>query len=783
MGGGKKATVGYWYSFSILMGISRGPINVLRQVEVGDRDAWTGDQGDGQAIEINHPGLFGGEEKEGGIVGTLTTFFGAASQVFSSSFKGLMGGRVSDMRGIATFTFRGKIAANNPYPKPWRFRVARWDEGWDTDESGDPYRSAPWYPAKARIMLSDGRGGFIYAMNPAHILYECYTNRVWGRGHHPSELLEDAFVSAANTLCDEAFGLCLKWTRQGDIDEFIKMVHQHIGSAEFRDAETGKVGIRLVRADYDPNDLVVFGYDTGLLEIEEDETGGGDSAFSEIVVKYVDARTGEDATERAQSLAIMQSLGDIASTTVSYEGVPTASLALRLAARDLDQQATFLKRFKVVLDRRGWQLSPGHVFKVNASDYGLAEVILRVGSIVDSELKDGRITVTAIQDVFGLPATGYTEPTLPGAWTPPDNTALAVTTARVEEVTYRDLVRSLSPTELAAVDATETRIAIFAEAPSGTAINYDIASAATGETLAVNGSGDWTLGGLLAADVGHYDDTITLDSSADLSTVAAGETILIDDEIMGVLAVGSGELTVSRGVLDTIPTPHAADAKVWFVEDSYGTDDRNYTTGEDVAVRLLTRTSSAVLDIGAAPEETKTLAGRQSAPYPPGDVQVNAVPFGTFEADLEVASGEVDLTWTHRDRVLQADQLLEHEAGSVGPEAGTTYEIDVYDGVTLLRSVTGETGTAWTYDSSMISADGEPTEEAWTFHLRSRRDGLASLQEYVMLIRRRLSQDVVVGATGTVVIPGYAPEVTSDWNVTPGVQAVEIVGYPPNISL
>lgn len=782
--GSKKTTVGYWYSFSIHMGACRGPINTLRHIKVGGLTAWTGEQETSGLINIDEPALFGGEEKEGGIKGTFEVFMGNAGQTFSSLFKTLMGGFVPDFIGTTTFGYRGKIAANNPYPKPWAFRIARWNEGWDID-TANSFRAAPWYPNKARVILDDGRGGQIFAMNPAHIIYECFTNRLWGRGLDPSRLIEDSFVSAANTLCDEAFGLCLKWTRQGDINEFINTVLNHIGAVRYTDNETGNIGIRLIRADYDPDDLVEFSYDSGLLAIEEDETGGGDSAFSEVVVNYVDAATGEEASTRAQSLAIVQSLGDVASTTAAYPGLPTAALAQRVATRDLNQQGAFLKRFKIVLDRRGWKLSRGMVFKITAADRGLSAVVLRVGAIEDSDLKDGRINVTAVQDVFGLPTSGYTIPELPGTWTPPDNSAVDVVTDRIEETTYRDLARLLAPADLASLDDADGRLEVLALAPTGTAINYDLATAATGETLEVRGEGDWTPSALTTGALGYYDTLATFAPDADLSGAQAGETALIDDEIVAILSVDdvAKEITMARGVADTIPDEHSADTRMWFFQDATGSDNRTYATTEVVDVKLLTRTPSEVLDIGDASTNTITMAARQARPYPPGDLQVNTIPFGTFETDLEVASGEVDLTWTHRDRELQADQLVPHEDASVGPEAGTTYTVRVYDGASLLRTVTGITGTSWTYDGSMISTDGEPTEEAWTFKVKSVRGGLDSWQEYEFQVHRRMSRSIEVAEPTALAVTGFAVEVGASWALDPGAASLVIAGYNPTITL
>ena len=747
MGGGKKTTVGYKYSFSIHKGLSRGPLNLIKHVKVGGLTAWEGSASGNTDIQINQPSLFGGDEKEGGVVGTLSVFMGGAAQVFSSTFKALMGGLVPDFRGVATLFWRGQIGSNNPYPKPWTFRVARWADGWDLD--GTPGRTEPWYEAKALILMADGE---IHAMNPAHIIYQCFTDRRWGRGLPPDLIDEESFTSAANTLCAEMFGLCLKWNRQEDVGEFIKTILSHIGGTYYDDPATRKVGLRLIRADYDPDELPVFDYTSGLLEVIEDETGAGDSMFSEVIVTYTNPIDGSEASVSEKSIALQQANGDVASTTAAYPGVPTAELALRLARRDLDMQAAN-RRFKVVLDRRGWRITPGLPFKISAPDRGLSEVIVRAGQVEDGEMTDGRITVTAVEDFFGLPASSYSEPELPGAWSPPDNSAVIPSTRRLEEANYRDLALAMSDGDLAALADDASLFVVLAKQPSGTAISYDIASAAAGENMAVRGNGNWTPTETIDGALGYYDTLVAFDPSADLSAVQVDEAILVDDEIMRVDAVDNDAKTISvaRGCADTLPQTHVSGARAWFYEDLTGTDGRDYAATETVSVEVLTITPSDRLDIGEAPEDTIEMGGRQARPYPPGGMRVNGDPFGALGS---VYGGEIELTWTHRDRVLQDDRLVEHEAANIGPEAGTTYTIRVYDGTTLLRTTTGVTADNWTYDAGMIASDGEPAALGWWFEIESERDGLVSWQKYRFFVPRRAAVTLSGGTAGAVIVAG-----------------------------
>jgi hypothetical protein len=84
--GGDGQVKGYKYLFSILMGLCRGPVNEVVEVRAGDRTAWTGAADDNRTVQINSRNLFGGDDKEGGLVGQLTFHQGAANQVLEDGF-------------------------------------------------------------------------------------------------------------------------------------------------------------------------------------------------------------------------------------------------------------------------------------------------------------------------------------------------------------------------------------------------------------------------------------------------------------------------------------------------------------------------------------------------------------------------------------------------------------------------------------------------------------------------------------------------------------------------
>lgn len=733
MGAGKQ-TIGYRYYFSLHMGIGRGPVNQIAEIRVGGVPAMTSPVdvgGTGQMILIDKPDLFGGDKKEGGIQGPCYVYNGAADQVLLGdtttalgvlpSIAGQLGGDVPNFRGALTLWFDGLVAAMNPYPKEWAFRIRRWNAGWYNDD--------PWYPAKARIIV-DGTEGQVYGMNGAHILYEVNTNPEWGRGM-PADLIdENSFIAAANTLCNEGMALCLPWYRQENIKDFIPVVIDHIGGAQYVDRETGKLTLRLIRGDYDPDDLPLFTPDTGLLAILDDDASGEETAYNEIVVEGFDPTTKEAIQVRVQNLAAIQSQGEIISNTIQYKGFPTKGLCARVAQRELKVQLP-LRRMTVVLDRRGWRIAPGMPFRISDPAKGIANLILRAGEVRDGTLADGAVNIKSVQDVFGMPATSFISPPTSG-WIPPSFIAVPSPESAIYELNWRDYYLRSTTAEQDAVLEGTSYVGLIAKDPPGTLTQgYDVYTKPDGGSYATYSTVGFTNWLTLGANIAALDTSITVDDaniSAFIAEFTPGMVVMIDEEQIEFTTFDAGTFTatVKRGVADTIPAAHTAATTIWLIDDELGTDNQEYVDGESVYGKVLTRTSTDVLDPSLATEVTLVVNQRLFRSYPPGNVMVD----GQTIYGLSGEHSEPVLTWAHRNRLTQGDVPVGHTEASVTSEAGVTYTIRVYaeDGVTLLRTEDVGAVDTWTYDSAMQAADGTPIQ-VW-MELESVRDGLISTFHY-----------------------------------------------------
>jgi hypothetical protein len=244
------------------------------------------------------------------------------------------------------------------------------------------------------------------------------------------------------------------------------------------------------------------------------------------------------------------------------------------------------------------------------------------------------------------------------------------------------------------------------------------------------GRGAFAPTALLAAAMpqGAADITIGLGSPIDIDHVAVGEFAIVDDEWLMVTAISGSTMTFARGVLDTVPAAHSAGARVYFVEPHYV--NHEYVVGETAQLRLLPKTGRGELDVSLASTISRTIQQRFIRPYPPGNVRINGASYPAS------ASGDLTITWAHRDRKQQTAYVVKQSDSSIGPETGTTYTVRIYNaqsGGSLIRTYSGIAGTSQTYTETQADTDNGGTKPADVrIEIESVRDGYTSLQRQVI---------------------------------------------------
>lgn len=741
-GSSKKQTVGYRYRMGLHLALCQGPVDAVQEIQMGDRTAW-GDadraplsSGHGlTSLSINKPTLFGGDEREGGVVGTIDVLSGHASQGRNDYLMSRLGSAIPAFRGVLSLVARKILfAANNPYIKPWAVRVRRFTAGWF---------DAPWMEWNAEVRTWDEDEGreISVGMNPAHILVQCLTDPHWGMGY-PQSTIGWSFWNAAWALSSEGFGLNLIWTRQQPIESFIGQVIDHIGGILYTDPEQGTFELKLLRDDYWIDSLPQLGPDE-IVRLERFERAQWGELPNELTVVYTDWQTGGDAAVTVENLAAIQLQGGVINQRRDYPGVNYGPLAARLALRDLRALGSPLARMSLTVARDTLERAPlpGDVFLLNWPRLGVDQMVVRVTGIDTGTLGSAEWRIEAMEDVFGMSNTVLSPP--PPRVDEPTIEPLPPSLVLAIEVPYWELARRVSRADLAYLTDTDTYLGALAAAGGTGQLNWQLATGAS--------SGD------LATVVGEdYAPLLTLDAALPASEVDAigvpvtaisqPERLAVGDyaylvaangaiaEALAVLAFDAANATIdlARGVLDTTPQAHASGTRLIGVGEWLASEGAERAPGESVFVGAIPRTSTDQGDpVLAANGQPMVLTGRQALPYPPGRIRLNG------QTEPAVVAGDLNVAWAHRDRTQQTAYLVQQDEGDIGPELGVTYTVHIRNrNNVLVRTETGLLGSAYIWTAAVAALDAGALGDRITVEISAERDGLSSWQPQVRVMDR-----------------------------------------------
>ena len=675
---GSDPIVAYDIDLGMHLVLCHGPCDELQEIYYGDRLAWSGSAADEQ-ITVAAPGLFG---DEGGLSGKVDVLMGTSTQTQNDYLQARLGTDIPAFRGVMALVFRQTYWGRSAYLKKISATVKRTTTRTD---------GSTWYAAKADINGD---------MNPAHIIHECLTNASWGLGYPISALDDTVFQNVADYLYGEQLGLSIEWSGEEPIEDFIQRIEQHIDGKVYVHPSTGLFTIKLIRDGYSLSGLFIAD-ETNVQSVELFERRGWGDAVNELTVIYRDRDTNQDTPVTMQDIGNAQVQGRVVSETRQYPGLSSSALAQRICKRDLRALSAGLAHAKLIVDRKGWEGTPGDPFKFSWAKYGINQAVFRVVNIDTGTLTDGRIIVDIIEDVYGLPNTTYLGQPETG-WTSPHTAPAAVTYQQTREGTYWEVHQYAHPGDIPEWGADFGFAVMHVAKNASDALSYQVWSRVGTDPYAYQTKSKFCPTATMSSAVGYGATALTGDvwnvANADyFGGVDTPSYAWIDNELVAITAHaitgGSGTITVDRGVLDTVPAPHNSGARIWFADEHLGIDDDLHQSGETVDLKALPTTSLGTLDISSASALQQGMNHRYHRPYPPGNVKINTERYPT------VIEGALALSWSHRDRTQQLDSFHTQTESDIGPEAGTTYTVRVYGELdTLVHTETGVIGTSWTYD-------------------------------------------------------------------------------------
>lgn len=700
--GAKKVTVGYKYSVGMMLALCHGAVDELISIMVGDKDTGAaivpvGSPENYREATIDKPDLFGGDEKEGGIKGVARFYRGLTTQASDSYLTSKFGATAPAYRGLCYCVLPQVYVGTTQYIKNWSFVVRRCPtpSGFDA--------------AKADI-AGDA--------NPVHMIFEAMTDPDYGLGIPAGRFNLATWTAAASTIFTEGLGMSILLDADTTADQFIAEVLKTIDGVLYTDPATGLWTIKLARADYDPATLTEFTVDD-LVDAPEWSRGLWSETVNEIKVEYTDRNANfQTRVAQVQETANYAVQGVTASETMQFRGVSTMANALKLAMREIKTHSYPLAQFRLKVNRKAWALRPGSPFKLTwapPSGTAFSGMVLRVTSIRYGALESGEIEIEAVEDVFGVSATAYPDPG-GSTWTDPITAPSPVSAQALFEVPYHFVGEERWAMAMAARgDGTTFAAEIWVDEGAGYTPGNELTNLTPSGVLAADYSaktaGLDSAGFTLAA--GGKDLLRLLDEATDANGRNRGDNLAVFADTGEIVSWttptdnGDGTFTFSgvlRGVLDTVPTDHAAGTRVWFLSEGAATTKESaYPVDQTVKAKILPKNPRGTVALASAAEMTLATSSRAWKPYPAGNVKLNALGYGSWPSTI---IGDAALTWSHRNRVSQGIgglMVAQDTAGAYALEGN--YTIEVLVGGVVKQNFPALTGTSQTYTAAQRVAD------------------------------------------------------------------------------
>ncbi|MCM0759933.1 phage tail protein [Sporomusa sphaeroides DSM 2875] len=717
----------------------------LRTVYLGQNKVWEGDVsresiGTGPlVIKIDNDELFGGPDEGGGFIGELHVYLGGADQQADPWM-------IAQMQADSIQEeLRGLTPAYRPFvsvvvPTAYIGKQATIPEIWlEMQVTPDGL----------------GLGAIGEDTNPAESLYEIHVNKDWGLGQNPDLIDTQSLIAVGNWLKSEKLGITIKIGDKTAARTVIDAICDHVNMVRYQDPQTGRITYKLIRDDYDPEQLVRLNQSNcsriTFNRLDWRETVG------EICVTYTDriAQYEQSSINANDPSVIELAEGNKVTKTYDYPYFTTAENALWAAKRESYQQGYPLATGSIVGDRTLYGLRTGDVAILDWQPYGIKNFYIRITKVNLGDFVDGKITLEFMEDVFGLGKADYN---------------FDGSTGWKDEVKYPTGVQHFRYLELPweMIPDKDTHVFALAAQPDIKTVQWNIwrNKEPIGWTATTSLS-KWTPTGRLIYALSEFADYIDLfgvelidiyglkdlesatlpNGAPDIAAARNGtKLIAVNDELIAwssIERLPSGNWQIKgiiRGVYDTVPQNHAPGSLFFFLEpQTYA----NVTTGGPVCKQGLTTaefyniTTTSVTHVTEEFDNNKvqqlTTTRRAERPNAPGCFSMSCWNKAEAIQHSQVA-GDVLFSWVHRNKVTQtygiaaqSDELEHFTQQEFDLPSGAHYVAKIMVGLTKVAEYTVD-GKEFTYTWADRCRDSSNLADSTTVQVFTVQNGLESHQ-------------------------------------------------------
>lgn len=263
-----------------------------------------------------------------------------------------------------------------------------------------------------------------YSANPAAILWEIFTNKLWGRGMSPDDLDVDSFRTAAQFFEANQIGMDFHLQTQNLVSDAIDTIRTHVSTMVIPVGGILKCVCLLDRASaYSPRIRITS---ENVIEPEftrPDWVG----TVNEVRATFQNRLNNfQDEVAVAQDDGNLATIGRTNSTKMSLPAFGCRDVADRMVRMLIQQVAQPQAQLKFQMNRFESRLVPGDFLEFVWTEWseGPTTTYWRVVEVSDVDEDGSGITVTCTEDLYSTPVQGIPETFEPGV--PPYEDAVSV---------------------------------------------------------------------------------------------------------------------------------------------------------------------------------------------------------------------------------------------------------------------------------------------------------------------------------------------------------------------
>lgn len=568
-----------------------------------------------------------------------------------------------------------------------------------------------------------------YDLNPAVIIYDALVSKRYGISESPLNIDEQSFVDAQRVLYTEGFGLSLFTSNSVNGDDFINEIKRHIAAEIVDDYSTGKQKLKLIRNDYDINNLTTLD-ENNITEIQNYARTARDDLYSSFNCQFTNKRKDFNsslAPYKDVALRLERST-NTQSVTQQFNFCTKLENALKIAYREGTAASNALATFNLTCFKIEG-LEKGDVVKLNWEANEISNMVLRIQEVDYGRPGDNKMTIKAVQDVFGIQFSSFTD--LPEKGFVPIDFA-----AKNMALNIIDCNKFLSQDNV-------NRILTFGSKPTSAAYKYNLLI----DEVKAGSASSFTLDADIKEAISFQDSTIKITTSnfADI-TEFSSEQILqganlclitdgVDQEFISFESkniVGADQLllNVKRGCCDTKPKEWGVNAKIYFISQGNAISNNvTLTESQSITVKALTVTPIDVLKAEDATGFIYNMSAEQRnlKPIVAANMKVN----NTLVFDyITIGTNDLmNLTWDYRNVENQTVVKSYFDAAETSNN-GNEYRIIVKDSLGVVLDDVTTTNNTYEYSESL------PYESELNVEVITLLNGKESFDKHVFQVVR-----------------------------------------------